>query len=130
MDTQHTPSVTAFLPATVILSLIGWGGLAWLVLYTLPTVGPQWLFFFLGVMALSGTSLPIMAFLNRRFLSNPPATPGVILREAIWVGVYGTTLAWLQIGRVLTMPLAMLLAFGLLLIEGLFRLRERSQWKP
>jgi hypothetical protein len=98
--------------------------------YTLPTVGPRWLFFFLSVLALTGTVLPVVAFLNRRFPSNPPAAPAVILREAIWVGIYGPTLAWLQIGRVLTPALAVLLATGLILIELLLRLRERSQWKP
>ena len=40
------------------------------------------------------------------------------------------TLAWLQIGRMLTLPLAVLLALGFLIIEYLLRLRERSQWKP
>jgi len=71
-----------------------------------------------------------VAFLNRRFPSQPTPTPGVILRQAIWFGIYVPTLAWLQIGRVLTPALALLLAVGLLLIEWLLRLREKSQWKP
>jgi hypothetical protein len=108
----------------------GWGGLAALVLSTLPTVGPRWLFFFLVVIALTGTALPIMAFLNRRFPSIPVPTPAIIIRQALWVGVYGATIAWLQIGRVLTPTLAILLAAGLVLIEFLLRLSEKSQWKP
>jgi hypothetical protein len=122
--------VRSFLPAAFILALAGWGGLAALVIYTLPTVGPRWLFFFLSVLALTGTALPFVAFLNRRFPSSPPPKPGVVLRQALWVGVYGATLAWLQIGRVLTPSLALLLAAGLILIEWLLRLRERAQWKP
>ena len=48
-------------------------------------------------------------------------------RENHWV-VDGThALAWLQAGRVLTLPMAVLLAAGLILIEFLLRLRERSQ---
>jgi hypothetical protein len=118
------------LPAAITLALIGWGGLYAVVYFTLPTVGPRWLFFFLGTLALSGSTLPAVAFLNRRFPSTPPADAGIILRQALWVGVYGSTLAWLQIGRVLTGPLALMLAVGLIIIEWLFRMREKSQWKP
>src|SRR5688572_14182088 len=113
--------VRAFLPAAFILALAGWSGLAALVIYTLPTVGPRWLFFFLSVLALTGTALPFVAFLNRRFPSALPPRPGVVLRQALWVGVYGATLAWLQISRVLTPSLALLLAAGLILIEWLLR---------
>ena len=130
MKNQSSPSVFSFLPTAFLLAILGWGGLFYLVNYTVPTVGPRWLFFFLGVMALTGTSLPFTAFLNRRFPSRPAPTPGVILRQAIWVGIYGSTLAWLQLGRVLTLALALLLALWLVLIEALLRMRERSQWKP
>jgi hypothetical protein len=109
---------------------VGWGGLLILVIYMQPTVWPRWLFFFLSVMALAGTGLPGIAFLNRRFPTVPPATPGVIVRESIWFGVYFPTLAWLQIPRVLTLPLALLLAMAFILVEWLLRMRERSQWKP
>ncbi|HZD56123.1 MAG TPA: hypothetical protein VE136_05350 [Anaerolineales bacterium] len=130
MSSESSPSVGHFLPAAFILAISGWVGLFFLINYTLPTVGPRWLFFFLGVLALTGTALPIVAFLNRRFQSNPPANSVVIVRQSIWVGVYGATLAWLQIGRALTLALAVLLALGLIVIEWLLRLRERSQWNP
>jgi hypothetical protein len=87
------------------------------------------LFFFLGVLALTGSTLPFVAFLNRRFPSSPPTTSGVILRQSLWVGIYGATLVWLQIGRVLTPPMALVLAIGLVIIEWLIRLREKSQWR-
>jgi hypothetical protein len=130
MKTQSTPPVSAFLPTGIILALTGWGGLIYLISNSLPTVGPRWLFFFLSVLAITGTVLPAVAFLNRRFPSSPPAAPGVIIRQAIWVGIYGPTLFWLQMGRVLTPALAFLLAVGLVLIEILLRMRERSQWVP
>jgi hypothetical protein len=53
-----------------------------------------------------------------------------VLRQAIWVGIYIPTLAWLQIGRVLSVALGLLLALGFVLVEWLLRLREKSQWKP
>lgn len=119
-----------FIPASIILVLIGWGGLYALISYTYPTVGPRWLFFFLGVLAITGTAMPVIAFLNKRFPSNPPVSPSVIIRESIWFGIYFPTLAWLQLGRVLTPALVLLLAVGLLAIEVLLRMRERSQWNP
>jgi hypothetical protein len=82
------------------------------------------------MLALTGTVLPLVAFLNRRFSSLPPPTPLVVLRQSLWVGIYVATLAWLQIGRVLNPVIAVMLGLGLVLIEWLLRLRERSQWKP
>jgi len=130
MESRTTPPVSSFLPTTIILVVLGWGGLFLLFQRTMPTVGPRWLFFFLWVLALTGTALPGVAFLNRRFPTVPSATPGIIIRESIWVGLYGATLAWLQLGRVLNLALAVLLASGFIAIEILVRLRERSQWEP
>ncbi len=130
MNSQSSPPVRTFIPAALILAILGWGGLYFLVNLTIPTVGPRWLFFFLSVLALTGTTLPVIAFLNQRFPTNPPVNAGVIVREAIWVGIYFPTLAWLQLGQVLTPALSLLLAVGFLAIEVLLRLRERSQWKP
>jgi hypothetical protein len=130
MNSTTSPPVRIFLPAAVVLALIGWSGLVYVFIFTRPTVGPRWLFFFLSVLALTGTALPAVAFLNRRFPSTPPPTAAVIMRQALWVGIYFPTLAWLQIGRVLTPALALLLLLGFVLIEWLLRLRERSQWKP
>lgn len=130
MDSISSPPVRKFIPAAVILAVLGWGGLLYVLFYTLPAVGPRWLFFFLSVLAVSGTCLPVVAFLNRRFPSVPPPTTAVVLRQALWVGIYFPTLAWLQIGRVLTPALALLLLLGFILIEWLLRLREKSQWNP
>lgn len=130
MDSSTSPPVRIFLPAAIIMALIGWSGLIYVFVFTRPTVGPRWLFFFLSVLALTGTALPAIAYLNHRFPSTPPPTSAVVLRQALWVGIYFPTLAWLQIGRVLTPALGMLLLLGFVLIEWLLRLRERSQWKP
>ena len=130
MDPQQSPRPAMFLPTAIILFVVGWGGLIFLVTSSLPTIGPRWLFYFLFFLALTGTVMPFVAFLNRRFPTTPPASPGVILRQAMLFGIYWATLAWLQSGRVLTSALGLLLAFGFLLMEWLLRLRERSQWKP
>jgi hypothetical protein len=129
-STPTTLPVRHFILAALILMLAGWGGLYAVVNYTQPSGGTRWLFFFTGVLALTGTALPFTAYLNRRFPSTPPASAAVIVRQAIWIGIFLPTLAWLRIGRVLTPSLALLLAAGLILIEWLLRMGERSQWKP
>jgi hypothetical protein len=75
MDASQTQPVRSYIPAALILALVGWGGLVYLWLFTVPTVGPRWLFFFLSVLALTGTVLPVVAFLNKRFPSQPPRRP-------------------------------------------------------
>jgi hypothetical protein len=130
MQRLSSPPVLSFLPATLFLAIIGWGGLVVLVLNMPPTVWMRWLFFFFSVLAVTGTILPFVAFLNRRFPSYPPATTVVITRQALWIGIYIATLAWLQIPRILTISQAVLLAIAFVLIELLLRMRERSQWKP
>ena len=129
MDSNTSPRVANFLPAAILLFISGWGGLIVLVVTTLPTVGPRWLFFFLCVLAVTGTMMPVTAFLNRRFPSTPPPTTMAIVRQALWFAIYVSALAWLQMGRVLNAALAILLAIGLGLIEFLLRLSEKSQWK-
>jgi len=106
--------------------LIGWGGLYYIVTQTLPFVWSRWGFFVLILMALTGTALPIVYFLHRRFPDTPPADVNVLLRQALWVGVYGATLAWLQLGRLVSLYVILGLAGGLIAAEYFIRLREKA----
>lgn len=124
------PPFLPFLITGLVLGLTGWAGLVALILYTLPTIGPRWLFFFLLTLALSGTALPVIHFFHRRFPSEPPVDSGVIIREAVLVSIYGNLLAWLQLGKVLNSALTVFLALGLALAEFFIRLRERTRFKP
>jgi hypothetical protein len=128
MDSR--PTFRQFLPATLSLLLLGWGGLALLFLFTLPTVWMRWSFFVLWMMALTGAALPVAYFLHLRFPSRPPAEANVIVRQAMWVGVYGATLAWLQLGRVVNLWVIAGLAAGLFVVESVVRMRERSRAFP
>lgn len=130
METDQTPPVSYFLPTSIFCLIIGTGGLALLLKYTEPNGGTRWAFFFCGVLALTGIALPVMSYLNKRFSSTPAAGPAVVVRQALWVGIYFPTLVWLLIGGVLNLFIALLLALGFILIEWLLRLRERSKWKP
>jgi len=130
MDSQSSPSFKPYLPVCLFMFFAGWGGLTWLVLFTLPAVWQRWGFFLLLTLALTGTALPVTFYLNLRFPSNPRATESIILRQAIWLGVYGSTLAWLQLGGIVTMWTIIGLGFGLIILEYFIRLRERIRWQP
>src|SRR5574339_560411 len=116
--------------SSLILMIAGWGGLYFLITQTLPAVWPRWGFFVLVLMAITGTVLPIVYFFHRRFPGEAPAEANVIVRQALWFGVYGATLAWLQLGRLVTLYVILGLAGGLIAIEYFIRLRERSLWIP
>ena len=116
--------------SSLVLMLIGWGGLYLLLTETLPYVWPRWGFFVLTLMAVSGTVLPIVYFFHRRFPDEIPVEANVIVRQALWFGIYGATLAWLQLGRLVTVYIVLGLAGGLAAIEYIIRLRERAHWKP
>ena len=120
---------TALTIAASFLAVIGWGGLLFLLNAALPTVGPRWLFFALWFVALTGTALPFVRYLNKRFAKTPPSD-GVLLRQSIWVGLFGATCAWLQLGRALNWATGLLLAAALIAIEIFTLLRARSQWNP
>ena len=98
--------------------------------YSAPFVGFRFIFFALIILALTGTVLPIVYFFHRRFPAEPPAESNVIVRQAAWFGAYGATLAWLQLGRLVTVYVILGLAGGLFAIEYFLRLRERARWSP
>jgi hypothetical protein len=116
--------------SALILILVGWGGLYYIITQTLPFVWPRWGFFVLSLMAITGIFLPIVYFFHWRFPDEVPAEINVIVRQAMWFGVYGSILAWLQLGRLVTVYVILGLAGGLIAIEYFIRLREKSQWKP
>lgn len=111
------------------LFFVGWGGMIALLLYTVPTVDARWLFFLLGISGLTGTAVPFVVFLSQRF-GRRPVSSHVLMRRAIWVGAFGITIAWLQLGRTLTWSIGLLLAVVFVAIEGFVELRARSLWDP
>jgi hypothetical protein len=130
VDSHSSPDYRSLMISAIILAATGWLGLLLLMNVTLPTVGPRWFFFFLWVLAATGTVLPFIWLLHRRFLSDRPAAPSTLLRQSLWIGFYAALCIWLQINRSLSLPLAIILAAGVGLLEWLLRLLERSSWRP
>ncbi|MBM4423675.1 MAG: hypothetical protein FJ030_09825 [Chloroflexi bacterium] len=116
----------ALIVASIALALVGWAGLIALANLTLPTVGPRWLFFAAWLTALTGTAIPFARYLNQRFAKTVPPD-SVLLRQSIWVGLFGATCAWLQLGRALNWAAALLLAAAFAAIEAFLILRDRSK---
>lgn len=129
METLKHHSFKEFLPSFLILTLFGWIGLILVIILLLPTLGPRWLFYFFLILAISGSIMPVVYYLNKRFPSNPLAEKTVIIRQSIWFGAFAATITWLQMGRVLNTALGLILAGAFILIELLLRLWERSHWK-
>ena len=130
MDNRPNSSFRPYLTSTISLFIIGWGGAAFAVLTLTPTVWARWLLFFGGSLGLTSLALPATWFLNLRFPSDPPVNSAVIVRQAIWVGVYGVVLVWLQQARLVTPWIGLGLALGLVAIEYLVRMREKARWQP
>lgn len=113
--------------AAIIMAVVGWVGLIFLLFTTLPTVGPRWLFFFLSTLAITGTALPFVWLLHRRFSENGSVPSSTLLREALLFTLYVEVLIWLQINRSLSLSLAILFALSLIGIGYLLRILERSR---
>lgn len=116
--------------SAAVLAGLGWLGLLLLLSSTLPTVGPRWLFFFLLACALTGTVLPFIWLLHRRFAEARSAPSSTLLRQALFFTLYVEICTWLQINRSLSLSMAILLALGLISVEWFLNLLERSSWVP
>lgn len=130
MSTSRAAAPAAYFPTAASLFVVGWSGWLYITNFTAPKLTPRWLFYFFIVIAVTGTVLPVTAYLNHRFPSSPPVDTKIVLRQALWFGIYASTLLWLSFGRVYSFTLAVILLLGLTAIEWLLRMRERSQWKP
>jgi hypothetical protein len=128
MFDQPSSTYRYLLFAAAIMAIIGWLGLLLLLNSTLPTVGPRWLFFFLLGLATTGTALPFIWLLHRRFAPETPAPSSTLLRQALLLTLFIELCIWLQINRSLTLPLAILLAVGMIVLGLLLRIFDRSAW--
>jgi O-antigen/teichoic acid export membrane protein len=118
------------LPITILLAFPGWFGLAYLMTQTVPDLGNRWLFYVALVFALTGISIPFVAYLNRVIRWLGPASFEIIIRESTMIGIFAGILIWFNKGQVLSFGLGLILAIGLLLIELLLRFRNKSEWHP
>ena len=129
IDRPSSPYRSLMISAAILAGM-GWLGLLLLLSSTLPTVGPRWLFFFLLAFALTGTVLPFIWLLHRRFAGSRTAPSSTLLRQALFFTLYVEICTWLQINRSLSLSMSILLALGLISVEWFLNLLERSSWVP
>ncbi len=72
-----------------------------------------------------GSAWFVVRLLHWRFRS--AFEPLTVWRQSLWVALFVTIGAWLQLNRSLTMPLAALVGGGFVLIEVLLNVRERQE---
>ena len=130
MEENQSPAVRRFLPLSLLLAIPGWIWLIYLITKTLPTLGNRWMFFVAAVITVSGSTLPLVAYLNRIIKPFGPATFEMIVRESILLGLYAGILLWLNKGQVLTLGLGLILGMGFIVVELALRLRNRTEWHP
>lgn len=130
MSETSNPDYRGILISAALMALLGWLGVYLVVTRSLPTVGPRWLLFFLWTLAATGTALPFVWLLHRRFGGENAIPPRIIMRQGIEVGLFSALILWLQINRALNLSLTIMIAVGLGLIEAFLRLIERSRWSP
>jgi hypothetical protein len=132
MDSKPANSLPALsvLRDGVILAIFGWAGIILLINASVPFLFPRWLFFFCLTIALTGTAVPLIWYLNRRFSPGQFPPTGVLWREGMEVGGLITLLVWLQVGRILSAALGWIFFAVFLAVEILLRVYENSRWAP
>ena len=84
-------------------------------------------FFFITIFG-AGIALPMSYLVQRRF-ANQIVPGSVLIREAILFGVFLSLSTWLQLGRILTNLIVVVIAIGFLLLEMLLRMAEKATFK-
>lgn len=124
---------SSFLPITIFsifLALISGASLGLVFLYTRPTLGPRWMFFFLFFIAVVGTLLPILILINRRIHKQGGGNINIALRQSLMLGFYCDLMIWLHMGRVFDLITAFFILSIIIAIEILIQVFEGSQWQP
>ena len=130
MDDAQSPPIRTFFPLALMLAVPGCIWLIYLITSTLPNLENRWMFFVAAVLAVTGITLPVVAYLNRIIKPFGTATFEMVVRESTMIGAYAGILLWLNKGQVLTLGFAFILAVGFIFVELTLRLRNRSQWHP
>lgn len=78
------------------------------------------------LVAVTGLSLPLAYYLNKRFGRSTSQRFLVVLRQAMWVGIWVAFCVWLQMNRSLGIGVALLVAGVLITIEILLQIRTKA----
>ena len=87
---------------------------------------PQLLFLTFTFLGLSASAVPISAFFNQRFAKEGwfDRDKSRLVRQGVWVGLFGAVLLYLQLLRALNWTIVLVLAGVFILIEIFLLTRE------
>ena len=126
---SYLPPFGKIFITSLMLSFLGLGGLAYILIAMEPTLWPRWMFYFFLTIAGAGIALPMAYFIQRR-LAKQYIPPRILVRESLFFGIYLDLLAWLQIGRIASNLSVFLLAGGMILLEVFIRMAEKATFRP
>jgi hypothetical protein len=114
-----------WMPYAVLVALLAWAGL-WGVIQLPITDASTAIFFVLLFIAITGTAMPPVAYLNARFgqVDSQRVHRVRFIRQSIWMGTFVVIAGWLQTRRILTVTLALILLAVLALTETFLITRE------
>lgn len=78
------------------------------------------------VVTVTGLTLPLAYYLNKRFGQAPAQHFLIVLRQAMWVGIWFAVCTWLQMNRSLSWGVAILVAIVPATLEILLQIRART----
>lgn len=79
------------------------------------------------MVVITGLVLPLVYYLNRRFYPEGKLPPFLlVMRQAMWVGIWVAFCVWLQMNRTLGIAVALLVAVVLVMFEVLLQVRTRA----
>jgi hypothetical protein len=112
----------------LLVAGLGGSGLWLMITSVWPAPGLELAVLILLSLTLGGLSIPIFAYLNRRF-ARPgwqKQDPRRLLREGIWVGLLGALYGWLQKEDALNWTIAAVIAGVFALMEAFFLTRDHT----
>lgn len=113
--------------AALLMAVGGAAGLLALISTSTPRLGAElWLFFILLHMTVIGVTIPVVRYFNVQ-LTRFPVPGGIIVRQSIWIGLFVVIVSWLQVLRVLSLPIAFFLGLVFVVLEAFLRSRELSE---
>jgi hypothetical protein len=109
----------------VFVAIVAWLAM-WGVIQLAVNSTTKFLFFVLLFVALTSTFMPAVAYLNARFgrFCSVQVFRVRFVRQSIQMGLFVVVVAWLQMRRVLTLSIALILIGVLVLTEMFFITRE------
>ena len=78
------------------------------------------------LVAVTGLVLPLAYFLNKRFNRSQSASFLVVLRQAMWIGIWVAFCLWLQMNRTLGIGVVFLVLAVLVTVEVLLQIRTKA----